>query len=113
MTVLHSTADLDAAIAKSQEHPIVLFKHSATCPFSARAQEQVALAKHDVDVYAHVVQYGKELSDAIAERTGVEHASPQAIIVDGGKAVWHGWRGEIQRAKLVELAGREEPKSAS
>lgn len=104
MTVLHAAAELDAALAKSHEHPIVLFKHSATCPFSARAQEQVALAKHDTDVYVHVVQYGKDLSDAIAEKTGVEHRSPQAIIVDKGEAVWHGWRDEITREALVERA---------
>ena len=104
MTVLHSSADLDAAIAKSHEHPIVLFKHSATCPFSARAQEQAALAKHDVEVYTHVVQYSKELSQEIAEKTGVEHQSPQAIVLDKGEAVWTGWRGEITKDKLTELA---------
>ena len=105
MTVLHTAEDLEAAIEKSTEHPIVLFKHSATCPFSARAQEQVADAKHDVDIYCIVVQYSKELSDAIAEKTEVEHKSPQAIVLDNKEAVWSGWRHEIQRDKLIELAG--------
>lgn len=105
MTVLHAAADLDAALAKSHEHPVVLFKHSATCPFSARAQEQVANAKHDADIYCVVVQYDKPMSAAIAERTGVAHASPQAIVVDKGEAVWHGHRDDIQREVLVKLAG--------
>ena len=104
-TALHTPADLDAALAASRERPIVLFKHSASCPFSAQAQEQVCNAKHDVDVYGIVVQYCRELSDLIAERTGVDHASPQAIVVDGGEATWHGWRKEITEAKLKELAG--------
>ena len=107
ISMLRSNDDLDAALEASNSAPVVIFKHSATCPFSARAQEQVANAKHDVNVYVHVVQYGKELSEAIAERTGVEHASPQAIVLDKGQAVWSGWRDEIQKGKLVELASAE------
>lgn len=102
---LHTAADLDEALAKSHERPVVLFKHSASCPFSARAQEQVCNAKHDVDVYGIVVQYCPELKDLIAEKTGVEHASPQAIVVDKGEAVWTGWRSEITEEALAEKAG--------
>ena len=105
MTVIKTSEELEQAFSKSQQHPIVLFKHSATCPFSARAQEQAAEAKHDVDIYCTVVQYDKAMSDAIAEHTGVEHASPQAIVIDKGDAVWHGWRGEIQKDILKKLAG--------
>lgn len=99
-TSLHTAAELDAAIAKSHECPVVLFKHSASCPFSARAQEQVCHVKHDLDVYGIVVQYCPELKELIAERTGVEHASPQAIVVDKGEAVWTGWRSEITEEVL-------------
>lgn len=105
MKTLHSSAELQAAIAESHEHPVVLYKHSATCPFAARAQVEVAEAKHDATIYAVVVQYAKDLSHEIAERTGVEHASPQAIVLDGGEVTWTGWRSEIQKDKLVELAG--------
>lgn len=106
MTTLHSINDLDEAFAKSHEHPIVLFKHSATCPFSAQAQEQVADAKHDLDIYAVVVQYAKELSEEIAARTNVEHATPQAIILENGKATWHGWRSEINKETLLNYASQ-------
>ena len=102
---LHTPEELDAALAASHEHPIVLFKHSASCPFSAKAQEEVANAKHDVDVYGIVVQYCKELSGLIAEKLGVEHASPQAIVVKDGNPVWKGWRSEITEEVLVAKAG--------
>ena len=105
MHALHTSADLDAAIAKSHERPVVFFKHSVTCPFSARAQEQVCNAKHDLDIYAVVVQYCKDLSGEIAEKTAVEHASPQAIVLDKGEAVWKGWRGEITEEALRERVG--------
>ena len=105
MKTLHSSEELRAALRESHDHPVVLYKHSATCPFAARAQEQVAEAKHDVTVYGVVVQYARELSAEVAEATGVEHATPQAIVLRDGQAVWTGWRAEIQRARLVELAG--------
>ena len=100
MSTLHTSADLDAALAASHERAIVLFKHSATCPFSARAQEQVANAKDDIDIYAIVVQYADELSQEIVRRLAVEHASPQAIVVRNGEAVWNGWRSEIKTEEL-------------
>jgi len=75
--ILHTTEDVDAAMRASHEKPVVFFKHSATCPFSAAAQIEVAHAKHDLDIYGTVVQYTPEIKEAIAERLAVEHASPQ------------------------------------
>ena len=97
---MHTPADVEAAIAASADRPIVIFKHSATCPFSAAAQVEVANAKHDLDIYGIVVQYAGDLSKLIAERLSVEHASPQAIVVHRGEPVGHYWRGEIQEGAL-------------
>ena len=94
--------DLDKALAASEQQPIVIFKHSSSCPFSARAQVQVAEAKHDIDVYGIVVQYAKELSLDIATRLDVEHRSPQAIVVHRGQAISNYWRSEIQEDALKE-----------
>ncbi|WP_168797547.1 bacillithiol system redox-active protein YtxJ [Neolewinella litorea] len=99
---MNSPQDLDAALQASHEQPIVIFKHSNNCPFSARAQEQVANSKHDLEIYGIVVQYAKELSTAIADRLEVKHASPQAIVVKDGKAAAHYWRSEIQEETLKE-----------
>ena len=103
--IIHSSEELDTAIAKSYENPVVIFKHSATCPFSAKAQEQVSNCKHDLDIYGIVVQYASELKAEIAEKTGVEHASPQVIILNNGKPTWTGFRSEIKQSKLMEEAG--------
>lgn len=98
--ILHTIEDLDTAIQASHEKPVVFFKHSATCPFSAAAQMEVAHAKHDLDVYGTVVQYTPEIKEAITERLGVEHASPQAIVVYKGKAESHYYRSEIKEMAL-------------
>lgn len=74
---------LDAALNRSTETPVVLFKHSATCPLSAYAHRQMKKLSESEDppVYKLVVQESRALSDAIAERFGIRHESPQAIIV--------------------------------
>ena len=99
---MHTSQDVDAALAASQEKPIVIFKHSATCPFSAAAQVEVANAKHDIDIYGIVIQYTADLKTEIAEKLGVEHQSPQTIVVYQGKAVSHQWRDEIQEDALKQ-----------
>jgi len=98
--IMHTSADLDAALKASHEKPVVIFKHSATCPFSAAAQIEVAHAKHDLDIYGIVVQYAADLKTEIAEKLDLEHASPQAIVVHKGKAVSHFWRSEIKERTL-------------
>ena len=105
MNVLKTSDDLAAALERSYESAIVLFKHSATCPFSARAQEQVAEAKHDLPIYTVVVQYAKDISTEIADKLGVEHQSPQAIVVFEGKPIDHYWRSEIQTDTLIDKVG--------
>ena len=99
---MHTSQDVEAALAASHEKPIVIFKHSATCPFSAAAQVEVANAKHDIDIYGIVLQYTGDLKAEIAERLGVEHQSPQTIVVYKGKAVSHQWRDEIKEDTLKQ-----------
>ena len=101
-TIMHTSKDFEAALAKSHEKPIVIFKHSATCPFSAAAQVEVANAKHDIDIYGIVLQYASDLKMEIAEKLDVEHQSPQTIIIHKGKAVSHQWRDEIQKRTLQQ-----------
>ena len=98
--ILKSNKDFQAALMASQEKPIVIFKHSATCPFSAAAQIEVTHAKHDLDVYGLVLQYTGELKNEIADQLGVEHQSPQAIVVYKGEAKGHYWRSDIKEQKL-------------
>ena len=101
--IMKTVADVDAAIAASHDKPVVFFKHSATCPFSAAAQIEVAHAKHELDIYGTVVQYTPEVKEAIAEKLGVEHKSPQAIVVHKGKSLGDYWRSEIKEATLLKV----------
>lgn len=106
---MHSSADFADALAASQKQPVILFKHSDNCPFSGAAQIEVAHAKHDLEIYGITVQYTPDLKTEIAEKLGVEHASPQAILLHKGKAIAHYFRSEIKemtmKRAVKELAG--------
>ena len=89
METLQTQDDLEAMLARSEEETVVLYKHSATCPVSARAQEQVVPLKHEMSVYSVVVQYARDVSNAAAETLDVTHHTPQVIIVRNREAVKH------------------------
>lgn len=93
MRVLTSLESLDAALAGAATHPILLFKHSETCGLSLQANDEMLafVEDHagDVPVYLVSVQGSRPVSDAIAARLGVRHASPQLLLVRGGVVCWH------------------------
>ena len=93
--ILKSVADLDVVAEASHREPVLLFKHSLTCPFSARAQEQFVEIE-GVPRYALTVQYAKDISEAVAERFETEHASPQLLIIKDGEVIQSLYRSEIQ-----------------
>ena len=79
-------------LARAFEEPwAVVFKHSTRCPVSSVAHRQVAAFRRrhpEAAVYVvHVVEQ-PSLSGTVAERTGVRHESPQAMVLVNGKVVW-------------------------
>lgn len=86
-TEINSTEQLDELFEKSNQKPIVLFKHSTTCPISAGVYQEISTA--DADINLVVVQNARSVSDAIARKTGIRHESPQAIILKDGKVIYH------------------------
>ncbi len=82
--------DLEKALARAENEPVVFYKHSTTCSLSARTQRAVAELNRpdDPPVYRVVVQEARAVSDAIAERFAVRHESPQVLVVYGD-AVLH------------------------
>jgi len=88
MNELRSLADLDRALAAGKGK-IVLYKHSTQCGICDGALEEIEeyLKNHSgagefyyLDLLAH-----RDVSNAIAQRLGVKHESPQAIFLDDGK----------------------------
>jgi bacillithiol system protein YtxJ len=95
---IETLAALDAAVAESFERPVLLFKHSLTCGMSAHANDEVraflAGAENTPVCGLIVVQHARPVSNAVVERFGIRHESPQALVLRDGRVVWHAshWR---------------------
>src|SRR2546423_15358792 len=79
-------AALEQLFERSHEKPVVLFKHSNTCPISARAYGQMEQFGGDVAII--VVQKNRDVSREIETRTGVRNESPQAFVLRNGQVAW-------------------------
>lgn len=102
---IESTEKLDELFEISNEKPVVLFKHSVTCPISSDVYHEVSNA--DADVNLIVVQTARPISNAIAERTGIRHESPQAIILKDGKAVYNASHYDVSAEDIEEQVKSE------
>lgn len=78
---------LNAIFEESLVRPVVVFKHSNRCGISSHLFEEIHAVEGDVNVI--VVQESRDVSDAIAERTGFRHHSPQAFVLKDGSAIYH------------------------
>ena len=94
--------DLEDALERAQDAPVVFYKHSSICPLSARMQEEVAALDQpdDPPVYRIVVQEARAVSDAIADRFGVRHESPQVLVVYDDAVLHHASHGRISAEDL-------------
>src|SRR3954468_11269111 len=103
-TPINDRDALEQLLARSQSEPVILFKHSTTCPISASAYRQMSQVEEDVSLV--VVQRARDVSNEIAARTGIRHESPQAIVLRNGEAVWTASHFDIT-SEAVERALRE------
>jgi bacillithiol system protein YtxJ len=86
---LASEGDLDAVLAASHGEPVIVFKHSQSCGVSLMARDDLAGGVLPAPVHEVVVQRHRDVSNGLAARLGVRHASPQAFVVARGAATWH------------------------
>ena len=100
--ILKSVDDLTALTEASQDGPVLLFKHSLTCPISARAQEQFVQVG-GVPRYALAVQYAEDVSEAVAERFNKEHASPQLLVIEKGEVTGELSHEHIRLGAVADL----------
>jgi bacillithiol system protein YtxJ len=95
-----TAAELEAALAAER---FLLFKHSTRCPVSADAfAEYRAFTAAHPEVASGWIDVIEErpLSRAVAERTGIRHESPQAILLEHGTPGWNASHAAIRQASL-------------
>ena len=105
LTPLHDVPSLDAAIAESRERPVLLFKHSRYCGVSCEALDELQThidgrANGAVAYKMITVQTHRPVSDAAAQRLGLRHETPQAILLRDGKVIWNASHFRITATQL-------------
>lgn len=99
MNELRQTDEFEAVLEASKTEPQLIFKHSTTCPISAGAHSRLsAYLKSGASVPpCHLVKVieSRPLSNAIAQKLGVQHQSPQIILLKNGEAIWDTSHGAI------------------
>ena len=106
---LTDLGQLNEIIDLSTEKPVVIFKHSTRCSISRMVLKQFEnefdLNEKVVSFFLDLIEY-RNISNEIASRFGVQHQSPQIILICDGKAVYNASHESIEAAKLVKhLAG--------
>ena len=87
-------------LSHSQRRPIVIFKHSTTCPISAAAYFEMEQFEGDVALVE--VQNSRELSREIERLSGIRHESPQVLIFKKGQVVWNASHRQVKAQAVAE-----------
>jgi bacillithiol system protein YtxJ len=98
---VRDAAELEAALGAPRA---VLFKHSTRCGTSARALRQLESYEATAGaapVYLLDVVAAPALARSAAERLGIRHESPQAIVLSAGRPTWHASHGRVTADALV------------
>ncbi|HXU09473.1 MAG TPA: bacillithiol system redox-active protein YtxJ [Blastocatellia bacterium] len=101
--------DLEQLLERSKTDPVLIFKHSTQCPISTQAYEEFADFVESVQGLVCgtvLVIENRRLSNSIAERFGVRHESPQAILIKDGRVTWHASHWSISPDSLREALAK-------
>ncbi len=103
---IESIDDLDKAVCESLNKPVFLFKHSTHCPVSFKAQANYMKFIEDCNddvLFTHLdlIQF-RDVSNEITSRFGIDHQSPQALLIKNEKAVWNASHYNINPDSLRE-----------
>jgi bacillithiol system protein YtxJ len=90
---LDSIEIVDKIIEESKEKPVVIFKHSTSCSISAMALNRLERSWNENEMtevkpyYLDLISY-RNVSNAVAEKFGIMHQSPQVLLIKDGKSVY-------------------------
>jgi bacillithiol system protein YtxJ len=112
---LTSSEEISEMLERSHIGPVLLYKHSISCPISGYAwyevQDCLGLDEDAPACYRVTVQYHPDISRDIAERLEVIHHTPQVIIVRAGKASYVATHWQIRKQMLQRALVNAHPEN--
>ena len=106
---LTATEQLTEIDKNSNELPQFILKHSTRCSISAMALNRIESKWKDEDMlkltpyYLDLLNY-RVVSTAIASHYGVEHQSPQVLVIFKGKCVYSATHSDIRYDALISAS---------
>jgi bacillithiol system protein YtxJ len=100
---LESVEQIQNIKEESLSSPVIIFKHSTACSISAMALQRLQRKSVDAKVYYLDLRANRNVSNFVAETFDVIHESPQVLIIDKGKAVYHRSHSEINPSDIQEF----------
>ncbi|MFX3673081.1 MAG: bacillithiol system redox-active protein YtxJ [Paenisporosarcina sp.] len=92
----------------SKEKPVLVFKHSTTCPVSAAAYKEFTSIETDLDAYLVKVIESRPVSNEIERNLGIQHQSPQIFLLSNEKPVWNASHWNITESKIGQAIHNQE-----
>ncbi len=105
-TKLTDSQQLNDIVEESQQHPVLIFKHSTRCSISATSLSRVErqwkdeLAGDLKPYYLDLIAY-RPISSQIATQFGVAHESPQVLVIQNGVCTYHASHFDINFADIA------------
>lgn len=100
------TSHEQLADALAEDSFVLLFKHSTRCSISSMAISKFESKWNTSQpvrlLYLDLLNY-RSISNEIADKTGITHQSPQAILLKGGKVLYHNSHSGISANEIEEL----------
>ena len=104
---LSESSQLDTLIKLSKTKPVLIFKHSTRCGISRMAlksfEKQYDLSTDQIELYFLDLLNYRGLSDEIATRFHISHQSPQVIVLQNEKVVYHDSHYQISVEEIKKV----------
>ena len=100
---LQTLEQLDEIIENSYEKPILIFKHSTRCSisrFALKRFESEFDLQGKLNLYFLDLLNFRAISNEIASKFGIQHQSPQVLLIKEGKVVYHDSHDGIEAEEL-------------
>lgn len=108
MRTITTVEDWRDILALSKQRPVIVFKHSNMCATSAAVFDKMHRAEIDgffnTPVHVVVTQTHQEVSDLIAQETGIHHESPQVLVLKDQEVILHDSHTTIDPQLIKEYA---------
>jgi len=99
-----TTPEQLAVILNQKEGKAFIFKHSTRCSISSMAQARLeSVSFNDEEFYYLDLIAFRNISNQIEQELGIQHQSPQLIILNNGKAVGNLTHNAISASNIEEI----------